>query len=592
MTNRIILIFVFLNLVLNIYGNNWGLPSRWHSDEKVANSLHMLHEKSLVDKRGYFYQPTGYQIILAIWLVPYLALLKLSGFSFDELGETASVSWSYMAQRFPDFATTIYIYSRGLSAILGALTVYLIFLLTSRIYDRKSGFFSAAFLSVCMVFVGINHFAKYSSALNFLMTLALLLSIFALEKNVISEAKKLFYLSVFFLGIAASVKFSAIFLLLPLSLVYCFKFIDYERGKKINNSIKSLFLAAFNSAIIFVFGFILLTPSILFHFKDYFAKETLGSIISGTFIESTSYPFYSGAINNLVELAVEIGIPIFILILIGMIGLIRRLFSGGISKGEIVILSFVIPYWIIMTVLSKDIYPQAKIIILVVPLLTVFAGKAMSDIFDFKKLNYAFKLLIFLLIFSYSLAYTYSADLVFLKGDTRYASTKWIKENIPVGSKIEIFSQLHLVCEDKILNDYEIIFLGQSSKKFKGGTLPRWINIEGREKYIEQLNKNGSTADYIIVNLNYLEKLYSEDFLGYLPGLASYVKEVFKGKRNFVLVKTFAPKNRKIVFNKTANLISPENIFWEPIPDYESVSPTIYIFKKDERLYHAENPVK
>lgn len=562
----ILLSIICLNLFLNIYGNSWGLPSRWHSDEKVTNVLYMLHEKSFVDTRGHFFQPTGYHFMLGIWLIPYLVFLKLTKFPLETLKEAASLSWPYMAKMFPDFATNIYIYSRVLSAILGAASVYLIFLLARRIYDTKAGIFSALFLSVSMGFVAVNHYTKYPSLLNFLIILTLLFCIIALDKKVVNKAKKYFYLAVFLSGLAVSVKFNAALLLMPIFLTYVFVF---------GNSLSVMV----SSGILFMLGFLILTPSFLMGFKDYFFSTKL--LLSGFSLSSKGLRALStvivGYINYLFELITIVGVPLFILTWVGLV--FRAVSLKKLTKKEIIILYFVIAYWLIVIPTSQDIYPQSKYIIAIVPLLVIFAGKAMSDVFQLK-LRGSLKWFLFLVIFLFSLAYTLYADLIFLKGDTRYASTEWIKKNIPSGSKIEIFSQLHLVCSDSILDDYEIIFLGQSSKKLKGDNFPRWINIEDRERYIERLNKCDSSSDYIIVNINYMNKLFAGEYLGYLPGLADYVIDLFKGKKSFVLVKTFAPKNRKIVFKKLGGLTISENILWKPIPDYEAVSPTIYVFKR------------
>lgn len=566
----ILTLIILINLFLNIDGNNWGLPSRWHSDEKVANVLHMIEERSLIDTRGFFFQPTGYHFFLACWLIPYLIFLKLTNFPLDALKDAASISWVYMAKVFPDFAMNIYIYSRTFSAILGAITVYLIFLLGDKVYNKKTGIFSGAFLAVCMGFVGVNHYAKYSSSVNFLMVLTLLACVITLEKKAVGEAKKYFYISVFLAGMAVSVKFNALLLLVPLLLTFIFSF----------RSVKYPLSALFNAGVLFAVGLLILTPSFLINFKDYFfMTKTLlfeSPLEAGT--PKGVFIFTSGYINYLIELITMVGVPIFILILIGAV--FRFLSRERLSKKEIIIYSFMFIYWLVIIPTSKDIYPQFKYIVAIVPFLMLLAGKAMSDIFSLKTLNFAFKILLFSSIFLYSFAYSYYADLVFLKGDTRYASTEWIRENVPLGSKIEIFSQLHLVCADSILDDYEVIYLGKSSKELKGDNLPRWINIEDREQYIEQLNKVDSSADYIIINLNYMDKLSLGEYLGYLPGIDDYVRGLFEGKRKFKLVKVFAPKNKRIVLKKTGNLIIPENILWHPVPDYEAVSPTIYIFKR------------
>jgi len=581
MVKKIVLIFALLNLILNVFGNNWGLPSRWHADEKVANALHMLHEKTVIDTRGCFFQPTGHQIILAAWLVPYLVLLKFTGFPFNELKEAASVSWVHMAKAFPDFATAVYVYARSLSAILGAITVFVMFLIADKIYGRKAGFFSAAFLSVCMGFIAVNHFAKYSSLVNLLIALALLFCVVVVEKKIVGEAKWPFYFGAFLAGMAVSVNFgvgSMLLAVLVVTYTYILMFVVSDKNKKKVEKLRESFSITICSAGFFVLGAFLLTPSLAI--PKYFKKYLLSNktIWEGMVMEPTSFPFLNSAINNFFEIASIMGLPIFILVLAGILS--RILSRKKISAKEYVIFSFFIPY-LFFEIFSKGIFPQMKTIIMAVPLLAVLAGKAMSDIFKLKSINYVFKSLIFLSVFLYSLAYSYSADMVFLKGDTRYASTKWIEENIPPGSKIEIFSQIHSVCSESIVENREIIYLGQSSKNFTDGNLSRWIDIENRAQYIEKLNKSGSSADYIIINLNYLEKLYSEDYLGYLTGVDDYVKGLFEGRHNFVMVKSFAPRNRRIVFKKMGYLlIIPQNILWDPVPDYEAVSPTIYDFKR------------
>ncbi len=64
---RLILIaLIMMNLFLNIYGNDWVLPSRWYVDEKVSNILHMINDRTLVDVYDFHYHPTGYQLFLGL----------------------------------------------------------------------------------------------------------------------------------------------------------------------------------------------------------------------------------------------------------------------------------------------------------------------------------------------------------------------------------------------------------------------------------------------------------------------------------------------------------------------------------------------
>jgi len=95
-----------------------------------------------------------------------LAYLKLSGYPIEALKRRGFRIMDAYAKLFPDFAVNIYLYSRALSALLGALTVFLIYLIGKKIFNEKAGLLSAAFLAVTMGFAGVNHFAK-TQALRF-----------------------------------------------------------------------------------------------------------------------------------------------------------------------------------------------------------------------------------------------------------------------------------------------------------------------------------------------------------------------------------------------------------------------------------------
>lgn len=576
----IVIACVLCSLFLNIWGNSWGLPFRWHSDEKVANVLHMLHQRSLVDTHGFFFQPTGYHLVLMMWLIPFLIFIQLSGYPIEALREAASHSWTSMAAQFPDFASGIYIYSRILSALLGAATVWLVYLLANRIYGKKEGVFSALFLSVCMGFIAVNHFAKYSSLVNFLMVLNMLIYCNVFDSKKLAEKIKLCYIASFLTGFAVSVKFNAALLILPLAATYVFNFWrntdkdapEYTRGK----------IAAITcySAFFFALGVFLFTPSLMLNFKSYYdSTSTLmgegasggSNFLHGIKMSAVAY------INYFFELLTMVGAPLFILSITGMS---KRLTAiKELSKKEILIVSFLILYWLIMIPISQDPFPQPKYIVGIIPFLMLLAGKTMADMLE-KHSARSLKWALFFVVLLFSFLYSFKANTVFVSADTRYASTAWIRTHIPQGSKIEIFNQMHLLFEESLINDYEFLFLGKSSREAFGRSLPRWITIEGRQAYIEQLNKDDSSSDYIIVNVNYLDELYTGGYLSYLPGVSDYMAGLFEGRKNFTLIAKFIAENQRIVHGMRGGIILPEDLLWTPIPDHESVSPSIYIFKK------------
>src|SRR3989338_5351084 len=208
----LLVFFLVVHFLLSIYGNDWGLPSRWNADEKVANVLHMAEEKVLYDSYGSFFHPTGYHIFLLVAFVPAYIYLKMINYPLMELKKAASISWIEVEHLFSDFSTGIYLYARTLSALLGVFLIYLIYLLGKHLYDQRIGIFSAAFLSVCMGIIGINHFAKYSSLQGVCLVLTILLALLALKDK---NEKKLL-LAFLCGGFSTAVHINGPLLLLPL----------------------------------------------------------------------------------------------------------------------------------------------------------------------------------------------------------------------------------------------------------------------------------------------------------------------------------------------------------------------------------------
>lgn len=578
---KIILIFVLiLNLFLNIYGNTWGLPSRWHADEKVANVLHMAAGRTSLDQYDYFVHPTGYQLILLSYMIPYYIYLRLINYPLENVRQAASVSWDYMAGLFPDFATNIYIYARALSALLGVITVYLIFCLGTELYGESAGLFSAALLSVCMGFVEVNHLAKYISLVNLLITLAIFLCVLTIKKGNSKEQRKFFSLASFFVGFSISTQYNSFLLCAPLFIVFLILRMR-ARERLIMLSYALLFLAL---------GFIIGTPSILTQAKGYLPAFFTGSLKSNFAatglkqmpFRETLQNIFIGPLNYFFELWSINGIAIFIFILIG---LFRALwFWEKLSKKEIVIFGFIFCYYFVMTILNKDKFPQVKYIIAIAPLLILYSGKSMSEMFQSKKIHITFKFVIFTAVFIYSFLYTLNGNQVFIKDDTRYYSTQWIMKNIPKGSKIEVFDQLLYVASSEIMRDYEIIYLGRSSKYFKGTRFFKWDTVKNRENYLEHINRYDSSSDYIIINMDSddVDELgHSALEKSYLLGREQYIKALFENGKNFSIVKIIRFKNRKISSRKIKGLVYHENLLWDPIPCYDTTSDTIFIFKKN-----------
>jgi 4-amino-4-deoxy-L-arabinose transferase-like glycosyltransferase len=475
-----------------------------------------------------------------------------------------------MARLFPEFASGIYIYARFLSACLGALTVYLIYRLAKEIYGEKTGIFSAASLSVCMGFAGVNHFAKYIAFVNFLTALAILLCVFSLRSVSGNYSKRYIFCAFFIAGLAASAHFHAAVLLLPLMLTFILTPLSIGR-------IKELSLCAF----IFIAGIFMGTPSLVTNAKDYWPGMwgLYFSQVSGAHTAS-GIPIFIGPLNYFFEIISIYGFPLFLLIICGL-G-IRLYRWRQIGKQESVVLLWITAYLFIITVLMEDKFPQTKHVIAAVPFLALYAGRSIAAISGYRRIHKAARILLLAVVFGYSFLYCYKADLWFKQGDPRYEATRWIRENIPAGTKIEVFDQPTYVFSEDIIYDYEIIYLGRSSKGFKGSKFFKWNTVDGAKDYLRGINLRDSTSDYIIVDepTNGIEYFLNTRSGGFFKDRDDYLKALFTGRKNFREMKVIRPANPMLESKRFKWFFRMQDLWWNPVPDYRATAPTIYIFKR------------
>ncbi|MBI2027225.1 MAG: glycosyltransferase family 39 protein, partial [Deltaproteobacteria bacterium] len=306
-----LIFFISIHFFLSLYSNQWGLPSRWHADEKVANVLHMASQKVLYDPHGAFFHPTGYHIVLLLLLIPYYLYLTVTNYPLAAVKQAASVSWINMAHQFPEFATDIYVYARSCSALLSIFTMYFIYAIGKKIYNKTAGLVAAGSYAVCMGVVGINHFAKYISLLNLLIVLTIYFSISALQYRGGSRFNKYLLLAFLSAGFSSSIHINGPTLLLPTTLALFFWIHCHHWKGIVHHSIICLFS--------FITGILAGTPSLLTHFGQYFY------VIMGQFHRDTTFSSQKIVVSStsnifgyFFEMMSIFGIPLFVFILMGL----------------------------------------------------------------------------------------------------------------------------------------------------------------------------------------------------------------------------------------------------------------------------------
>ncbi|MBN3038350.1 MAG: glycosyltransferase family 39 protein [Candidatus Omnitrophica bacterium] len=559
-----IIFILAISLFLNLFGIGWGLPDRWHPDEHVAQTLQMIGERKIVD----FYHPPFYKIVLAGYMVPFLAYFVLTqGQAGVKLVSSCS-SWIGLVRTLPDFATNIYLVARSMSALFAVACVYLTHRIGKAIYNEKVGLFSAMTLAATMGFVGRSHLAKEGIFVTFLVLLVLLLCISSFQTKEWGRAKKYFLLACLFGGFSLAAKYDGGIAVVILAVTFVLLVKEKMHSNEITGKVKTSFQIAALGVLVYMLGLISGWPGLLSHFSRY--KASLMGSGYAVFSPTTNFPELMERFFDFAKvLLASFGLPFSLLILSGLFAYILKFKKQ--PKEMVMIIVMMASYFLVAIAIYN--YASIRFVIISLPLLAIFAGLGIYALYSKVKFR-PISICLFTILFVYSLAYTLRADLVFVKKDTRYECSQWIVKNIPKGASIEITRPLYNLFSSFILDDYEVIFCGTSSQDSgfdaDGFSLFYKQDIEGRkkakEKYFAKLNQGNISVDYII-HSSWESRFLDEGLedLQLIKEGRNFLKNLFEGKFDYRLLKTIS---------------YPESLFWNPRPN--GTCPTIYVFKKEK----------
>lgn len=552
-----LLAILILNLSLSIIGLNWGLPNRWCVDEQVANSLKLIASKSIFTVVTNVH-PQLYNLFLGLLFIPYLIFKKIVGYPLGEAALLANISWMDMAHSFGGFASGFYLIARFSSVLLGMLTIYLLYRVTLIIHDKKAALFAALTLAVSMGFVETNHLAKHTSLVVFLVLLVLFFCLRSLEVR--KYFRRYFYLASFFCGLATTAKLDGI-----ISLLFILGTITYLLFKDNSSKIFKERFEPFDfklvlcSAFLFISGVITGWPAILVNFDKYYQTQyTHNGIFYGGFHALNSA--YLAAIaekfkDSIVLLTRNFSLPLSIFIFWGIGDFLKNVKR---YPYYFVISVMLLPYILISLTYFTE-YPgtSTKLVVHAIVLSCIFAGKVIADFVSPKKQFYGIRKVFISVVFLFAVFYTFQSDLFFSRWDTRYHSTAWILNNIPLGESIEHYQEgENLFSTSEIPFRYDVIFWGRHSKDYRGKKSLYLRNVDDKLRHREKLKESGSGADFFLLALG-------KEFVMDKPPQGTFLYRLYAGEeQDFRLVKVF---------------YSWENFFVRPRPEW--TSPKIFIYE-------------
>lgn len=577
-TGRLLLAGILAtSLFLNTYGISFGLPYRWNVDETVTAALRVGATRSLI--YGDIRQTHFHTYALTLFMAPYVAYAKLTRDDFPAIREGGAVSWNRLVDVAPDFATNVYRVARFSSALIGTVTVFLVYRLGTVLWGMRAGLMAAALLALTQGFIGSSHFARSEPLVNCFGVLVLYLLVRSLEPG--PKRRRFFLAGAFFAGLAFATKYNGLVLIGSIGLAWLWFAWEAARRSTSRTPLVVRFIHAVHwrwllvAAALYGGGVLLGQPTLFDMLRHYDEISSYwGLYFTG---RTTSGAYIAHVVNYLLQLVVIYGVPLSLFVATGIGMFLREARRSPTVPGGALVLITACAYFVLTCDYPWP-QPWIKFIIFIVPLLAVFGGLALARFSSWGQIPFAVRATILTVVFGYSLWYGFSVDELLAREDIRYQSTQWIEANIPVGSSIEHIQEDAWLYSPRIVPQYDIVYFGRHSRNYQG-SLFRKGDFRVWEKetvlpYLASLVNSPPQADYFI--------LWIED-LAELQGLrpVSHPQErflalMFSEKLGYRLIQRFQSPNYRIPLEAFPQIYYPRSFWWNPTFDYTPVEIRIY----------------
>lgn len=422
-TGREILILgtaLIVAFLLRAWGNEFGLPYRYHPDEPqhIVEAATMLDERSLEPSQ--FNNPPFFKYLLMGADAAYAAgvLITDRSMTLDELAENLKLDPS-----------PLYRIGRFISALAGTATVLLTYLVGKLTHSNRVGLFAAGLLAVAFLHVRESHYAVNDALLALLTTASLLGSIRIVQKGDTSS----YVFAAGAAGLAFATKYTGALALLTLTAAH---FLSPTRPPR-RLGLRRLLQAWLIAAIVAVLAspyFILRPGKVL--------RDVAGSVYSygRSGFEGWQIDAAGGFSYYLRSLTWGLGIGLLILCTIGVILALRRR-----TNEDLLLLGYPAAFFIFMG--FQQMY-FARLLLPTIPPLLILGASAVCKIARWVKGtktgstylaargDLQVSLLLFIVVSIQPLSSSIRHNVLLSRTDTRTVAKSWIESNIPPDSKI------------------------------------------------------------------------------------------------------------------------------------------------------------
>lgn len=472
-----LLIIFVIAVALRIIGIFHGFPYIFHPDEPtiIRSALQIRFYKN----PGHFDWPHLY-IYLNYFLYMVFAkvrdlivLLDLKEFVYF----SAPIIWNDNL--------IFYLLTRGLTAVLGALTVFPVYLTAKEVFNEKTGLLSGLALALAPFHVWHSHYALADVPMVFFLAWSLYFSSKILFKKELVN----YLFAGIFLGLAGSTKYNAALGVVFILFAHLIRILLEKNEKLISfESIENIFFAGMAT----VFGFAIGTPYAILDYTTFLIKDNAkGALWQFTNVGNVTlreqFTHFVNTVAGTVSgsVAENVGYSLMYLFLMSVVYVCYKLIKQKRNFAHKELLFFALTGLFLLFYVSGSEKTRAHYFLIAYPAVILGAVGFLSVVLAKYKLK--FKWLIWAIILVFPAYLSLVNSYTFYQTDTRLILSRWIKDSISKSTKIYYSSDdLKLVMEDLNYNVEHVDsnFMPPSNS----------IYISGND------TRNEQTAKYVIHN--------------------------------------------------------------------------------------------
>ncbi|MDO8620952.1 MAG: glycosyltransferase family 39 protein [Candidatus Levybacteria bacterium] len=528
--NYVLVVILALGFILRLYDLNWDQGFHLHPDERAITLFTVPLEMPISIQEFLSVNSPLNPHFFAYGSLP-LYLLKLSG--------TFISNSSLLFAQYEK----INLVGRFISAFFDIGTLFIIYLLGKKLFNKYIANLSAFFYAISVLPIQLSHFYAVDTLLNFFIFLTLYLLINFYEKSTIRNA----LITGAAFGFALGTKISATVILASIGFALAIDFIliflkNLHHPKiwfpHIPKFIKTLILKGVVVAISAIVVFIIVEPYALIDFREFWQQTIQQRQMT---YDAFTFPYtlqYVGKIPYFYELkniflwgqGPILAIVSFVGALYFTIVAIRKEKKTKWAQ-ELILVVF---FWTYFFVVGKFAVGWMRYMLPLYPLFSLFAAvlvwKLHSLVKEKLKINPSISIILNSLFIILLLVWPLAFMNIYTKPNTRVLASNWIYQNIPLDKTIAVEHW-----DDQLP-------LGGSP--YKTITLPLY-DPDTFQKW-QIINKNLGEIDYIIIASNRLyvplQKLTDcKKFPPYhcYPITTKYYKDLFNGRLGYEKVAEF-----------------------------------------------------